>query len=381
MILKHRHRVNLRLQFMASIAGLLLSAGVSPTVALAGAPEYLQLDAKPGVALEIAGFWDPEDAIFVADDIEILPQERLPKLRGEIQEIKPDSTIVMLGMPVKIYDRTEFTEDGGTSANFGSLKKGMRIEVSCKFEDDGSWKARKVKTNDVKKSDKIKGTVTRIAIDGAAPDTLEMSGFLILLVDPTDIVEPSGSLRQIENELFPDIKLTDMYYPSDGLLVMPGLRFNADYRQSVKSESEYDLSESFATDKQATEPAARLELTAFLGEQLQAFTQLRVRKRYYIASDQNNLPGDDLKAQITQLYLLTRNIGLRGLALQIGRQDFDDEREWLYDDYLDALRMYYYGLKPLALEAAYIHAVSPLKDGIENLDRSAAAIARLSRRK
>jgi alginate production protein len=351
---------------MPLISGLGLVSGLLPMEAQAGAPEYLQLHAEPGMALEIAGFWDPKIRIFIADDMEILPQERLPKLRGEIQEIgKKDSTIVIFGMPVRVYERTEFIQDGGASVNFGSLKKGMRIEVSCKFDEDGSWKARKIKTNDVKKSDKIKGTLTRVAIDGNAPDTLEMSGFLILLVNETDIVDPTGSLRQIEKELFPDIKMADMYSPSDGLPLVRGLQLNADYRQSIRSENEYDLSKAFATDKQATEPAVRLELTAFLNERIQAFAQARVRKRYYISSDQSNLPGDEFNADFTQLYLLMRNIGVKGLAFQIGRQDFDDDREWLYDDYLDALRVYYYGIKPLAFEAAYIHAVSPLKSGID----------------
>ena len=340
-----------------------LASGSLLDRASAGAPEYLQLRAEPGMALEIAGAWDSKGGVFISDDIEILPKERLPKLRGEIQEVdRDDSTITIYGRAVKIYERTEFIDDGAGHAGFESLKKGMRIEVSCKFDEDGSWKARKIKTKDVKESNKIKGTVTRVAIDGAAPDTIEISGLLILLIDQTDVVEPSGSLQQMEKELFPDIRLSDKNYPTEGRLIRPGLLLGADYRQSVVSENDYDLSQFFESNHQETEPAVRFELTAFFSDKLQAFAQVRMRKKYFISSERLYPPSKELDADISQLYFLARNFGIRGLAAEVGRQDFEEDREWLYDDYLDAIRVFYYGAHPLAFETAYIHAVSPMKD-------------------
>jgi hypothetical protein len=105
----------------------------------------MQLGAAPGMALEISGVWD-KAGVFVADDIEKLPKERLPKLRGPIQKVNPeDSTIVMYGVSVEVYEHTEFIEDTGKPVDFGGLKEGMRIEVSCKFAADSTLKARKIR--------------------------------------------------------------------------------------------------------------------------------------------------------------------------------------------------------------------------------------------
>jgi len=333
--------------------------------AVAGPPEYMQLEAVPGMALEIEGVWD-KSGVFIADDIEKLPKERLPKLRGEIQDVsRKDSTITMYGMPISIYEHTEFIEDGGERVDFGILKKGLRIEVSCKFADDGQWKARKIKTRDVKGSDKIKGTITRVSIDGEAPDTLDMSGIRILLVPETDINDPSSGLDRIEKKLFKDIKLADLTSPTHGVQIHQKVLMNADYRQSLVSETEYDLSQIIDSDQQETEPAARLEATGYFSKQLQTFAQLRMRKKYFISTDRLNPPGEELEVDLTQLYFLARNIGVKGLAVQFGRQDFDEPREWLFDEYLDAARVYYYGTGHAVIEAALIHAVSPLKSEFE----------------
>jgi alginate production protein len=140
---------------------------------------------------------------------------------------------------------------------------------------------------------------------------------------------------------------------------------NADWRQSVRSEIDYDLSGNYESDYGDTEPGFRVEFNGYMGTGLQAFMQTRLRKKIAFIEDRTNLPNDDLSLQITQLFLLARDVGMPGLALQLGRQDFDEPREWLFDEYLDAARLYYYGQQPLVFEGAVIHAVSPLKEKFE----------------
>jgi len=65
---------------------------------------------------------------------------------------------------------------------------------------------------------------------------------------------------------------------------------------------------------------------------------------------------------VTQLYTLIRDVGVTGLSLAIGRQDIEDPREWLFDEYLDAFRVLYYGSPSLIVEGAYIPSISPIKD-------------------
>jgi hypothetical protein len=325
--------------------------------AMAGAPEYMKLDKKPGQALEIEGSWD-SSGVFVATNIEKLPKERLPKLRGTIQHIdRKDSTILMHGRSIKFYNHTEFVEDGGEQVTFNSLKSGQRIEVSCRIDENGQWKARKIKTKDVKQNDKIKGTVTQISMDGNPPDTIEIDGLRILLTRDTDINDPSSNYDRIEKNLFKHLVSMQSWGASEGISIGRGYHFYGDFRQSVRNEKEYNLDHS---DLQDTELGVRLELAAYWGPKMRSLAQLRVRKSYLIANDRSNPPTDKFMAQFTQLYVMARDIGGSGFAFQIGRQDIEETREWLFDDYLDAVRLYYYGGHPLVFQMALIRAVSPL---------------------
>jgi alginate production protein len=313
-------------------------------------------------ALEIKGEWDSENSVFVAVKIEELPKERRPKLRGEIQKIDPENeTITVYGIPIEIDDETQYSDSDG---DFKSLKVGQRVEVSCKIREHG-WEASKLKLKDVKDSDKIKGTVTRFSIDGESPDTLEIHGLIIILTEKTRIVEPTGFYEDKEDMLFGDLKSSKIYYDPDRIEVTDRILAYAEYRHTTRNNNEFDLSESYDGDNSDTEPEIRLEAIGNYNRHIQAFTQLRVRKKFYFNDQRRVQPPDDLEADLTQLYFLARNIGNRGFALQVGRQDFDEDREWLFDEYMDAVRLYYYGYGPLIIDAAYINHISPVKDKYE----------------
>jgi alginate production protein len=323
----------------------------------------MQAGLKPGTAFEVEGRWDPA-GVFIVTDMEILPKERSPKLRGAIQAIDREAgRITLYGRSLEVSDETEFVQDGGTKITFDKLAKGQRIEVSCKVSAKGEWKARKITTGGVKDSDKIKATVTRAAIDGEAPDTIEVHGLKLLLDRATDINDPESSLHDAEKELFGDLGFGSTPDFGHGRWLGPKVHADAEYRQNVSSQSEYDLSPPPTdSDEQDTEADGRVELQAIPGPRVRALAELRVRKRFYLQSDQN-LPSPDGEIHFTQVYVLARLA--RGLAVQVGRQDFDEPREWIFDEYLDAARVYYYGASPLVLEAALIDAVSPIKPKFE----------------
>jgi len=311
-------------------------------------------------ALEIKGEWDAENSVFVAHKIEELPKERRPKFRGEIQAIDMKKELItMYGIPIELDDDTQFS---GSGDNIEDLKVGQRVEVSCKVRKEGNWEASKIKTNDVKESDKIKGTITRISVDGDPPDTLEISGLKILLTKKTRVVEPTSSFEDKEDDIWGDLKSSKLYYDPTGIALSEKFTAFAEYRHSLRDNREFDLSDNFNFDNDDTEPEIRLELIGNYNSHLQSFTQVRVRKKYYFNENSYNPPPGENETAITQLYFLARNIGNGGLALQVGRQDFDERREWLFDEYLDAARAYYYGLDKFIFNAAYIHSKWPVKE-------------------
>ncbi|HSH00284.1 MAG TPA: alginate export family protein [candidate division Zixibacteria bacterium] len=330
-----------------------------------GKPEYMKLKYETGLTLEIEGVWDSSGAL-IAEDIEKLPQPRSPKLRGAIQAVDRDKrTFTMYGQTIEFTEDTWIVEADSTASSgdlFERIQAGNIVEVSCKVNEENEWKARKIKTQDVKPSLKVKGSLTEVRVDGNPPDTIFIHTLKIILTPKTDINEPRSDLKDIEYEKFRAASYGSAHEADDGIELGERALLTGKYRASLANETEYDLSKSRQDKLSETEPGLKAELTGFLGESVRTQAQLRLRKRVLLSNDRTPQPSDDFEAHITQLFLLARDVGARGLAVQIGRQDFDEPREWLFDDYLDAIRVHYYQPQGFFGEAALILSIHPIKE-------------------
>ncbi|MEE9554992.1 MAG: alginate export family protein [candidate division Zixibacteria bacterium] len=328
-----------------------------------GEPEYMRLDFEKIPAVEIKGDWDNDQGAFITSDIEELPQPRRPKLRGILQIVdSKKETITMYGISIEIDDKTQFTDSGDGLTTINDLKEGQWLEVTCKVREDGNWEARKINHKNIKKSNKIKGTLTGVSVDGNPPDTLEIHGLKILLNRKTDVNYPGSSFQKIEEDLFDELAWARAYYSDYGFIAGDKFLISGNFRQSAKNESEYDLSDLYLNDQRDAQPEIRAELAGYFNDIFRAFGQISIRERIYLDSERINPPSKKLESRVTQLYVLAKNIGVQGFAVQVGRQDIEDPREWLFDEYLDAVRLYYYGKAPVIYELAYIHSDFQLKN-------------------
>ncbi len=145
----------------------------------------LEIEVDPGAG----GSW-------IADEIEVLGGPRRPKLRGPLDEIDPGSgRIRMFGQDISVPADVEADDlpDGGLAG----LRPGDRIEVSCSIDDDGAWRARKLRTEGLKGSNKIKGVVTAVSMDGTPPDSMAISGITILFDLAGRAPDPRIELKRI----------------------------------------------------------------------------------------------------------------------------------------------------------------------------------------
>lgn len=348
-----------------SVVLIMVTVVLLATSALAGEPEYMRANLKVGQAFEIKGSYS-DDAGFVASDLEALPKPRKPKLRGELTSVDRKSrTISMYGVTMEISDKTEFVDDLADGSGFEKLRPGMRVEVSCKVNSKGQWEARRVKTRGVKKSNKVKGTLTHVAVDGKAPDTIGISGLMIILERKTDVTDPTSHLHQMEKEVLGDLSKSSANDLSSGIMIHDAVVLEGEYRHNLRNENQYDLGdERWEGDSDDTEFDIRMGATVFHSRNVRSRARFRLRKRYYLSNDQSR-PTQDIQAQFTELYVALRRPGGLKAALLIGRQNFDEPREWLFDEYLDAIRVYYYGLEPFLAEFAVIHALVPMKEKSE----------------
>lgn len=331
--------------------GLCLCLGGS--VAQAAQPEYMQLELRAGITLEIKGYVS-DAGVFVATDLEELEGQRSPTIRAEIQRIDALSlTVTLLGQDIVFSSKTEY--DAGT---FDSLRKDQFVEVKCRAGEDGVWQAKSVETINIKPANKLKVTLTRTAIDGTPPDTLEVSGFQILLVEETD-VELARNRRAEDLDLFRELAYADAGSAPKGYHTNNGRNlFLADYRHNFRSATDYDLSASFDADRDDTQPEIRLGWAAYWTQSFRTMAQLRMRKSYVVSGEAADSTG--LEVHFIQLVALLDRPADLPVSLLLGRQRFRDSREWFFDEYLDAGRGFLH-MGNFQLELAVVRAVEHFK--------------------
>ena len=316
---------------------------------------------KEGDGVEVSGSWSAK-GIFVAKSVEKLKEARRPKLRGAIEQLdSKDSSIVMFGMKIAVSSKTLFPARGTGAGGFGTLKPGMRVEATCNVSAAGVWEADKLDLNEIKPSDKIKGAITRLSFDNRPPDTLEISGLKILMTEETYLY---GSTHYLENELFGNLTADEGGTNFPHLKLGEHLLFSGDYRQTTRFENSYTLSDIQQDKYRETEPALRLEAAGNWAPEAQSFVQLRLRKKYTFGTfpyRPTTVESTDIEFQAIQAYLLLRAPQSRGVALTVGKQRVRDQREWLFDEYLDAVRLYVYETQPVVLEASFLSSLFPFR--------------------
>jgi two-component sensor histidine kinase/HAMP domain-containing protein len=160
--------------------------------------ESLDLDAAVGHTLSIEGNWEGGD--FVAKEIEALPWTRRPKLRGSVAEVdRVARTLVLYGQRIEVTDETEIPQQQGGEDPLENLRAGDRVELSCKIDEQGKWIARKLATRSIKRSDKIKGTITAAMRGPGERNTLEIDGIRVLVEPNATVHSQRGPLHRMEN--------------------------------------------------------------------------------------------------------------------------------------------------------------------------------------
>ncbi len=159
-----------------------------------------------------------------------------------------------------------------------------------------------------------------------------------------------------------------------GLELSETLRLSGQIETEARLEDDFDLGgEADDGDREDYELSLRARLTWTPGDALSGLTEVRYNQLW--RDDEED--GSDYEANglLGETFLLWRDVlGQRGFDLAVGRQDFDDLREWLYDQNLDALRMAW--IRPaLRLD---LSASTTLTDGSEFDQETVNWIAYLS---
>lgn len=128
----------------------------------------------------------------------------------------------------------------------------------------------------------------------------------------------------------PDIKLTD-----DLTL---GRRFDVKAERS----GNYDLDDTVDEDEFALSPDLFLSLSYQPRRNVEVFGSMALERELMLEAPRSS--HGPLRLQVDELYVQLDDVlqlGGGDVSLQIGRQRFADDREWLYDERLDGVRLHY----------------------------------------
>lgn len=126
--------------------------------------------------------------------------------------------------------------------------------------------------------------------------------------------------------------------PRTEIQLLPDLTFGAKIKLEATQENDFDLDSEDDDDLTIVQPELSLAFSYDPTENLQLY--LNVEPSYRYVDDDENKKDSEAKFSLKEAFLALDDI-LYGSTLKLGRQRFQDEREWLYDDELDGGRLYH----------------------------------------
>ena len=126
--------------------------------------------------------------------------------------------------------------------------------------------------------------------------------------------------------------------PRTEIQLLPNLTFGAKAKFKATQENDFDLNSGDADDLTIVEPELSLAFSYDPTDTLQLF--LNIEPAYRHVDDEEKKKDSETKLSLKEAFVSFSDI-LYGSTLKLGRQRFNDEREWLYDDELDGGRLYH----------------------------------------
>ncbi len=128
-------------------------------------------------------------------------------------------------------------------------------------------------------------------------------------------------------------------YIGEGYRIGEHLTLSGRLTLKGRHEDNYDLDHNSDADRRDKDLSVRLEAVYRPSDSFYGLFGFRQARRW--RTDQED--GREIAASgvVSEAYGYWRDLGGFGWDLQLGRQDFDEKREWLYDQNLDAARVHY----------------------------------------
>ncbi|MFQ5548278.1 MAG: alginate export family protein [Woeseia sp.] len=286
--------------------------------------------------LEVRGSYQ-SDGSFLAQRVDLVQPSRYESLIGTISRVQQGRHFTLLGQRVEVQEKTDF---GRVDRN---ALQGMRVKVEGYYRSEERFSARKIsprgegreritgRIDDTRRTGRgIEASIMgyRVLIPGELPvrHELRLSGYALGETRVQAIVDRNRD----EDDLF-----------GKGVWVTDKLLLAGQVTARGIMENDFDLDAADPADRNDLEGYFRARAVFQPTSSFFAVAELFHRQLIRDDDVDGSLTTGDTRPGETYLYWIDP-FGI-GLDFQIGRADFDDEREWLYDQNLDTLRAIWTG--------------------------------------
>lgn len=327
---------------------LCLGIITSPRLSLASAIDEL----IEGHWLEVRGQLD-ERAVFTAERIDLVAP-------GEDEEIigtaiaDADGNLHILGNSLRLSETVEYRKLAP-----GSLD-GVRVKVEGRYSKTRHFTADTISARGPGR-DRLTGRVDRVVAAG--------DGYLLRVMDILVFVNSDLALgldKPIEQyaiapertQVRGERNLSEDDEFGDGIRISDGLHLTTMVETRIKSEDNYNLDEEQKEDRRDLGVSGRARL--IMDPSAYGISgQMEVRYTRLFREDDEDGSLQIADSRLGESYIYLNDLFMTDFDTYIGRMDFDDRREWLYDQNLDGIRLFW-KMGDMVAEAS---ATTMLSDG------------------
>jgi len=304
---------------------------------LVSKPDVLRV----GHVVEVRGSLEA-DGRFVAQKLELVDAGEDEFLIGTVPEDQTDPlAFTLLGQPVETNEETKW--DGVAR---GSLA-GQRVKVEGSYKGPLRFRAESIQPRGAGR-DRIGGRIDELlAVEGGHQARVLSFRVFIPAEAEVEHVKPVAEYglapeRQIHiSQEGPEIERDEDDSFGEGIPLSETLRLQGQIELRADDNNNFDLDSGRREDRTDYELTARVRVTWTPSDDLVALTELRYTEQYRRDDDNGvNDSENSHDGSFGETWLQWRDVrGHAGFDVTVGRQDFDDPREWVYDQNLDALRL------------------------------------------
>lgn len=332
----------------AALLCVLPACSTTPLAAPAGGQSLGDL--APGTRVEIDGVLGPDGEV-IAQKVTIEAPAEHSEVKGTVAAIDPAAQVVTIPpFAVQFTETTDIDDEAVAtdSYRFEELQVGWHLEVELDRLQDGTLIAVDVSVDKVPDDDRvglveIEGVIDEIrGASDAAERTALLLGVPCRIGEQAPLVlqgGSTGSRRQAnpprDEDDFRGVALLTERVGSTEVIVGGELQFQAENRV------DYALDEDVDEDIATGEAQATIEVDWRFTEDI--FTFLKATTGYawvFFDNDRDLELGEDTR--IVEGYGYWQYIAGLPIAAQVGRQRFDDPREWYYDEEIDGARLIWF---------------------------------------